>query len=141
MVKRIAIVFIFIFLIPIFAAHRAYAVFDCLTLNNSSSESDKNFCRNELAQIEAQLNDLLNKQAEQQKQTGTLKGDVDYLTSQINALKTKIKARALKIAQLKVDIKDKVTQIETLSQKIEREHESLAQLLRNTNDFDNQDLQ
>ena len=109
-------------------------------MNNSSSQTDKDFCKNELIQIEAQLADLLNKQKEQQKQTGTLKGDVDYLTSQINALKTKIKARALKIAQLKVDIKDKVTQIETLSEKINREHESLAQLLRNTNDFDNQDF-
>ena len=140
MVKKFAIVFVFIFSILFFSAHKSYAVFDCLTLNNSSSQTDKDFCKNELIQIEAQLADLLNKQKEQQKQTGTLKGDVDYLTSQINALKTKIKARALKIAQLKVDIKDKVTQIETLSEKINREHESLAQLLRNTNDFDNQDF-
>ncbi len=140
MARKITIVFILLFLISILGVHKTSAVFDCLTLDNSSSETDKNFCRNELTQIEAQLADLLNKQAEQQKQTGTLKGDVDYLTSQINALKTKIKARALKIAQLKVDIKDKITQIQTLSSKIDREHESLAQLLRNTNDFDNQDF-
>lgn len=143
MVKKIAIVFIFIisiFILPFLKTEKTYAVFNCLTLTNSSTEADKNFCRNELVQIEAQLADLLNKQAEQKKQTGTLKGDVDYLTSQINALKTKIKARALKISQLKVDIKDKVTQIETLAEKIEREHQSLAQLLRNTNDFDNQDF-
>lgn len=120
--------------------YKSYAIFDCLTLNNSSSQADKDFCKNELAQIEAQLTDLLNKQAEQQKQSGTLKGDVLALTAQINALKTKIKARALKITQLKVDIKDKVKQIETLSEKIDREHESLAQLLRNTNNFDNQDF-
>ncbi|MEK7060039.1 MAG: hypothetical protein AAB970_00245, partial [Patescibacteria group bacterium] len=140
MVKKFSIVFIFILSILIFPMHKADAVFDCLTLNNSSAQTDKDFCRNELAQIEAQLADLINKQKEQQKQTGTLKGDVNYLTSQINALKTKIKARALKIAQLKVDINDKVKQIETLSDKIDREHESLAQLLRNTNDFDNQDF-
>ncbi len=140
MVKKIAIVFIFILFIPILGVHKANAAFDCLSINNSSSQADRAFCQNELNQIEAQLADLLNKQKEQQKQTGTLKGDVDYLTSQINALKAKIKARALKIAQLKVDINDKVTQINTLSQKIDREHESLAQLLRNTNDFDNQDF-
>lgn len=140
MVKKFSIVFVFILIILIFPTHKVGAVFDCLTLNNSSAQADKDFCRNELAQIEAQLADLINKQKEQQKQTGTLKGDVDYLTSQINALKTKIKARALKITQLKVDINDKVKQIETLSNKIEREHESLAQLLRNTNDFDNQDF-
>ena len=140
MVKKFAIVFVFIFSILIFTAYKLHASFDCLTLNNSSSQADKDFCRRELSQIEAQLADLLNKQKEQQKQTGTLQGDINYLTSQINALKTKVKARSLKIAELKVDIKDKVSKIETLSEKIDREHESLAQLLRNTNDFDNKDF-
>jgi len=112
------------------------AALDCLTLTSSSSKADKDYCRNELAQIEAQLADLLAKQAEQQKKTGTLKGDVEYLQSQINALKTKIKARALVISQLQVDIAEKNTEIKSLSAKITREHESLAQLLRNTNEFD-----
>jgi peptidoglycan hydrolase CwlO-like protein len=114
--------------------------FDCLTLSSTSSEKDRSYCKNELAQIEAQLAELLQKQKEQQKQTGTLKGDVDYLTSQINALKAKIKARNLAIAQLKVNITEKVQALHSLSQKIEREHESLAQLLRNTNEFDNGNL-
>src|SRR3989344_4234973 len=140
MVKKFAIIFVFMFSILIFTAYKLHASFDCLTLNNSSSQADKDFCRRELSQIEAQLADLLNKQEEQQKQTGTLQGDINYLTSQINALKTKVKARSLKIAELKVDIKDKVSKIETLSEKIDREHESLAQLLRNTNDFDNKDF-
>ena len=112
------------------------AALDCLTLTSSSSKTDKNYCRDELAQIEAQLADLLAKQKEQQKKTGTLKGDVEYLQSQINALKTKIKARALVISQLQVDIEEKNTEIRSLSAKITREHESLAQLLRNTNEFD-----
>ena len=140
MVKKITVVFIFILIVSIFFLPiRSFAV-DCLTLSNSSPSSDRDFCRNELNQIEAQLAELINKQKEQQKRTGTIKGDIDYLTSQINALKTKIKARALKIAELKVDIKDKVIKIENLSDKIEREYVSLAQLLRNTNDFDNQDF-
>ncbi|KKQ77109.1 MAG: peptidase M23 [Parcubacteria group bacterium GW2011_GWA1_38_7] len=139
--KTIFFVYLLFFIgILIFPFAKGRAVFDCLTLNNSSSQTDKDFCRDELSQIEAQLADLLNKQKEQQKQTGTLKGDIDYLTSQINALKTKVKARALKIAQLNVDIKDKVVKIKTLSSKIDREHESLAQLLRNTNDFDKKDF-
>ena len=111
MVKKFAIVFVFIFSILIFTVYKLHASFDCLTLNNSSSQADKDFCRRELSQIEAQLADLLNKQKEQQKQTGTLQGDINYLTSQINALKTKVKARSLKIAELKVDIKDKVSKI------------------------------
>jgi membrane-bound lytic murein transglycosylase B len=114
--------------------------FDCMTLTSSSPQADKDFCRTELSQIEAQLAELLKQQEAQKKQTGTLKGDVAFLNSQINALKTKVKARSLKIAQLKVDINSKIAKIGSLSDKIEREHNSLAQLLRNTNEFDNDNL-
>lgn len=123
-----------------FNLHKTNAAFDCLKLTTDSSQVDKNYCKNELAVIEAQLADLLNKQKEQQKTTGTLKGDVDYLTSQINALKAKIKARALVIAQLKVNISEKVSTIKSLSSKIDREHQSLAKLLRNTNEFDEKNV-
>ena len=136
MLKKV-IVFIFVILVFFSLLKReAHAVFNCLTLTTASSSSDKNFCKDELTQIEAELSRLLDLQKQQQKQTGTLKGDVGYLTSQINALKAKIKARTLVIAQLKIDIKEKVNEIESLSSKIDREHESLAQLLRNTNEFD-----
>lgn len=140
MVQRIT-VFVFILLLFLnLSINKAGAVFDCLKLTTSSSQSDKNYCQNELTQIEAQLADLLNQQKAQQKTTGTLKGDVDYLTSQINALKAKIKVRALVIAQLKINITEKVNMIQLLSNKIDREHESLAQLLRNTNEFDDENL-
>lgn len=139
MTKRLVMVF-FIIGCLFFFAPKANAVFDCLTITTSSSQSDKNYCQQELIQIEAQLADLLNKQKEQQKQTGTLKGDVNFLTSQINALKTKIKARALVIAQLKVNIAEKISMIQSLSGKIDRENESLAQLLRNTNEFDDENI-
>ncbi len=134
--KSIVFVLLFSLVFGSFTLNRASASFDCLTLTPSSSQSDKNFCKTELAQIEAQLAELLKKQAEQQKTTGTLKGDVDYLNSQIAALKTKITARSLAIAQLKVNITEKVKTINTLSSKIDRENASLAQLLRNTNQFD-----
>jgi len=136
--ETVVVFFVLMFIFFGFTTHKANAAFDCLTLTTSSSPSDKDFCKNELAQIEAQLADLLQKQKEQQKQTGTLKGDVDYLTSQINALKTKIKARALIIAQLKINITEKVNMIKSFSEKIDRERESLAQLLRNTNEFDDE---
>lgn len=143
MEKR-TIVFIFLCIISLYIfvtlAPKAVADFDCLTITSSSSQADKNYCKNELAKIEAELQDLLNKQKEQQKQTGTLKGDVDYLNAQINALKTKIKARALAIAQLKININDKVNTINSLSSKINSEYESLSQLLRNTNEFDDENL-
>ncbi len=113
------------------------AYFDCLKLTSDSTQANKDYCKNELAQIEAQLAELLEKQKAQQKTTGTIKGDVDYLTSQINALKAKIKARALVIAQIKVHITEKTNTINSLSTKITREHASLAKLLRNEHEFDN----
>ncbi len=142
MVKR-TILFIFILtfaLTPLFFNINKAEAVDCIAITPNSPEADKNFCRNELAQIEAELAELLNKQKEQAKNTGTLTGDVNYLNSQIKALQTKIKARGLAIAQLKVSISEKSSRIETLSERIEKQHDSLAQLLRNTNDFDNQNL-
>ena len=112
-----------------FSVLKARAAIDCLTVKTTSSQADKDYCKKELAQIEAELAQLLEKQKEQQKQTGTLTGDVNYLTSQI-----------LAIAQLKVDINNKISKIGTLSEKIAREHESLAQLIRNTNEFDNENV-
>jgi len=140
MTRNTVIVFLLIvFTLFSFKGHTALAV-DCSSASSIVSQADKDYCKNELSQIEAELASLLKKQQEQQKQTGTLKGDVSYLTSQINALKAKIKARTLAIAQLKNSIKEKVSKISSLSQKIEREHESLAQLLRNTNEFDNENI-
>ena len=140
MVKKTVIFFVLSAIFLAFFPFQAMAVFDCLKLTTSSSQADKDYCKNELARIEAELIKLLDLQKKQQKQTGTLVGDVNYLTSQINALKTKIKARSLVIAQLKVSITEKVNKIESLSEKIDREHESLAQLLRNTNEFDNKTI-
>ena len=123
-----------------FSFLKTEAAFDCLTLSSSSNQSDKDYCRKELANIEAELIRLLELQKQQQKQTGTLTGDVNYLASQINALKAKVKARSLVIAQLKVNITEKANTIKSLSSKIDREHKSLAQLLRNTNEFDNENI-
>lgn len=116
-----------------------YAV-DCLKITPASPESDKNFCKNELTQIEKELAELQAKQTEQKKQSGTLKGDITYLDSQIKALQTKIKARSLAIAQLKVSINEKQNKIESLEEKIEKEHESLAELLRRNYEISNMSL-
>ncbi len=136
-------IFLFLFLIIFslfgFRPHGVEA-FDCLTISTSSPQSDKDYCKMELSQIAAELAKLLELQKEQQKKTGTIAGDVNYLSSQINALKTKVKARSLAIAQLKVAIVEKNSTIKSLNQKIDREYESIAQLLRDTNRYDNETL-
>lgn len=134
--KKIGFIFLFfILIIP-----TAYAEVDCLKITPTSPQSEKNYCQNELSQIEKELVELQAKQAEQKKQTGTLKGDISYLNSQITALQTKIKARTLAIAQLKVSITEKTNKIESLEEKIKREYESLAELLRKTYEINDMSL-
>lgn len=140
MTSKKVIAFIFLVIASFSFSHKVSFAFDCLKLTSSSHQSEKDYCKEELVQIEKELDRLLELQKQQQKQTGTLIGDVNYLTSQINALKAKIQARSLVIAQLKVNINEKVTKINSLSSKIEREYESLAQLIRNTNEFDNKNV-
>jgi membrane-bound lytic murein transglycosylase B len=140
-IKNTVIVFVVaIFIFFGFETHKVHSAFDCLTLTANSSQSDRDYCQNELNQIEVELTRLLDLQKQQQKNTGTLTGDVNYLTSQINALKTKIKARALVVAQLKVNITEKVKTINTLSDEIDRNLESLAQLIRKANKFDDENM-
>ncbi|MEI7810106.1 MAG: lytic murein transglycosylase [bacterium] len=142
MTRNSVIVFLFIivsFFVYNLRDHAVFAV-DCSVASSIVTQADKNSCQNELNQIEAQLLNLQNQLADQQKQTGTLKGDINYLTTQINSLKAKIKSRGLVIAELKNSIKEKVVAITSLSKKIESEHQSLAQLLRNTNEFDNENI-
>lgn len=144
MVKKITIVFVFMLCVSVsvFSSPRkVLAVFDCTKdLTTSSTADQRQYCQTQLDQLNAQLVELNQQLADQKKQTGTISGDIDYLTSQINALTTKIKSRTLAIATLKVSISDKAATIETLAQKIDNENQSLAQLLRNTNEFDNENV-
>ncbi len=137
---KVAVFFVAILIFSGFWTQKVYAAFDCLQLRTTSTPEQKNFCKDQLAQLEKEYNGLLKQLDAAKKNTGTLTGDVNYLTNQINALKSKIKGRALVIAELKIDISDKVNKIGSLSEKIDREHESLAQLLRNTNEFDNENI-
>ena len=58
MTRKSVIVFILFAMIFGSGLNLAHADPDCLALTPSSSDSDKNFCRNELTQIEAQLDDI-----------------------------------------------------------------------------------
>lgn len=138
--SKFSAVLVFALIFQFSTFNSAHAAVDCLKITPNSPEADKNYCKNELAQIEAELAELQTKQAEQQKQTGTIKGDINYLDSQIKTLQTKIKARSYAIAQLKASIVNKQSKIESLEEKIAREHESLAELLRKSYETDQTSL-
>lgn len=135
--KIVVIVFIFtvLLLFGFFMVHKTIAA-DCS--DSVYAKANETFCRNELKNTEAELTALLKQLTSQSKQSTNYASEVKKLTTQINALKTKIKARGLVIAQLKINIREKVSTINTLSNKINREHASLAQLLRNTDEFNDQ---
>ncbi|MFA6274285.1 MAG: lytic murein transglycosylase [Candidatus Paceibacterota bacterium] len=140
MTRNKVIVFIFtIFLFfGAFFSVSKIVIADCS--DSAYAKANETFCRNELKNTEEQLNALLKQLDSQNKQSSNYASEVKKLTTQIEALKAKIKARGLVIAQLKNDITKKVNKISSLSEKIESEHQSLGQLLRNTNEFDNENF-
>lgn len=136
----IAFIFVSIFVISgmYLGAFKPVLAADCT--DPTYAKANETYCRSELKQIEEQLASLLKQVESQNKKSTNYASEVKKLTTQIEALKTKIKARSLSIAQLKNDINTKVSKIRTLAEKIESEHQSLAQLLRNTNEFDNENM-
>ncbi|HPS21719.1 MAG TPA: lytic murein transglycosylase [Candidatus Paceibacterota bacterium] len=140
--KKSVIAFIFVSIISVitisFGISKFVLAADCS--DSTYAKANETYCRNELKQIEEQYASLIKQLESQNKKSSNYASEVKKLTTQIDALKAKIKARTLVIAQLKNDINKKVSTIKTLSQKIESEHQSLAQLLRNTNEFDNENM-
>ena len=103
--KVVSFIFVIFFGFGFILTAQKHAVaFDCLTLTSSSSEKNKEYCKSELADIEAELARLVELQKKQQKQTGTLTGDVNYLTSQINALKATRSPLSLTLSGLSVGV-------------------------------------
>ena len=97
----------------------------------------------ERAKLEAELRaleqEIREKEAvlkDQQKQTGTLKKDVQLLTSQIDAAKLKIRAKTIAINKLGQEIVQKSKAITDLQSEIAREKNSLEQLVKKTNEID-----
>lgn len=87
-------------------------------------------------EIKANL-ELLNKK---QKDTATVKGEVDKLKAQIAEAQNKIKSKKLQIERLGDDIEEHVEQITSLDAKIRKGQESLSELLRQTRDTDSASL-
>lgn len=95
------------------------------------------------ARLQAQLasveQDIANQKSllqAKQKETASIKRDIDILTYKINTAKLNIKAKQIEIERLGGDIKQKVKTIVVLDSKLDTEKRSLAELLRKTREFD-----
>jgi len=142
MIRKTVIAFIVLFIFSFLgiSLSQPKMVFSADCSDPTYAKANETVCRNELKNIEAQYAALVKQLESQNKKSSNYASEVKKLTTQIDALKAKIKARSLVIAQLKNDINTKVSKLKTLAEKIESEHQSLAQLLRNTNEFDNENL-
>jgi len=71
-----------------------------------------------------------------QKETASIKRDVDILTGKINTAQLNIQSKKIQISQLGSDISKKVVTINGLNDKLDQEKISLAELLRQTRELD-----
>ena len=95
------------------------------------------------AKLQAELNDLEQQIADQQKiiattqaQGATLSRDISLLQSQINAKKLQIKKIDNNISLLSNQISDKNDQLNVLNNTLERQKAALAEALKDVNTFD-----
>ncbi|MFA6476177.1 MAG: lytic murein transglycosylase [Candidatus Paceibacterota bacterium] len=90
----------------------------------------------QLASVEAEIAGQKTLLVSKQKETASIKRDIDILTYKINTAQLNIKAKQIEIERLGGDIKQKVKTIVVLDGKLDTEKRSLAELLRKTRELD-----
>jgi membrane-bound lytic murein transglycosylase B len=90
----------------------------------------------QLSQVEADIAKNTDLLKAKQKESASLKRDLDVLTYQIQMSKLKIQEKQIQIQRLGSDIGKKVQTIGSLADRIEAEKASLAELLRQTRELD-----
>ncbi len=90
----------------------------------------------QLQQVEAEIAGQKSLLQSKQKETASIKRDVDILTYKITTAQLNIKAKQIEIERLGGDIKQKVKTIGVLDDKLETKKRSLAELLRQTRELD-----
>jgi len=114
----------------------------CLLLLNpgpvraETTEEKEARLNTQLAQVEAEIAGQKILLQSKQKETASIKRDVDILTYKINTAQLNIKAKQLEIERLGGDIKQKVKVIGTLDDKLDKEKVSLVELLRKTRELE-----
>jgi len=114
----------------------------CLLLTNPSlvraetTEEKEARLNAQLAQVEAEIASQKSLLQSKQKETASIKRDIDILTYKINTAQLNIKAKQLEIERLGGDIRQKVKVIGVLDEKLDQEKVSLAELLRKTRELD-----
>lgn len=96
--------------------------------------------KEDLAELEQEIEVQLQILAEKQRETSSLERDVAVFNAQIRQAELSIRARNIRINRLANEIRGKESDIDSLSAKMEREKESLAQLMRKARAMDDVSL-
>ncbi len=105
-------------------------------LNAETTAEKEARLQSQLALVEAEISGQKTLLASKQKETASIKRDIDILTYKINTAKLNIKAKQIEIERLGGDITQKVKTIVVLDGKLDTERRSLAELLRQTRELD-----
>jgi len=90
----------------------------------------------ELQIVEADIANQKNLLQAKQKETASIKRDVDILTYKINTAQLNIRAKQIEISRLGGDIVQKQKTINVLNDRLDTEKTSLSELLRQTRELD-----
>ncbi|MCX6712574.1 MAG: hypothetical protein NT041_02725, partial [Candidatus Vogelbacteria bacterium] len=90
----------------------------------------------QLAQVNQEIADQQNLLKSKQKETASIKRDIDILTYKIKTAELNIKAKQIEIARLGGDIVQKQKTIVVLDDRLDTEKTSLSELLRQTRELD-----
>lgn len=90
----------------------------------------------QLAQVNQEITDQQNLLKSKQKETASIKRDIDILTYKINTAQLNIKAKQIEISRLGGVIVQKQKTINVLDDRLDQEKISLSELLRKTRELD-----
>jgi membrane-bound lytic murein transglycosylase B len=105
-------------------------------INAETKEEKESRLQAQLAAVEKEIAGQKTLLQSKQKETASIKRDIDILTYKINTAQLNIKAKQIEIERLGGDINQKVKTIVVLNGKLDEEKRSLAELLRKTREID-----
>lgn len=123
------------FLCLIFGAGLSLALFPVISWAETAQEKEARL-NAELKIVEADIANQKSLLQSKQKETASIKRDIDILTYKINTAQLNIKAKQIEIARLGGVIVQKQKTIITLSDRLDKEKTSLSELLRQTRELD-----
>lgn len=132
--KKMARIFLFVFLIVSFVVPQVYAQ------DSGAVDARRTELERELAELEKRIESQREILRGKQRESVSLERDIAILDAQISKARLEIRARDITVANLGEEIVGKTTAIGGLDNKLERERKSLGALLQRTRELEQTSL-